>query len=421
MKLRVGLDIGTTKIICIIGGIEDGEYTAIDFARNESRGIVEGVINNISKTVDSIKSTVSDLEKKTSKRIKEVSIGVAGRYISSINHSDYINIKRDNKKKIIQDSDLEKLKSQIKEIAINTHEKIINIYPQSFKVDGQRTDDPVGMSADRLEGTYHVVSADVSAIENIKQCIQGSSLDISRITLESISSANAVLSEEEIDAGVLIVDIGGGTTDIAIFKDNVIKHTAVIPFGGNNITESIEDKFDITKQVAEKLKIKHGSMIEVDEECIIKIKIFKQEKKIKLSELSKLIKYSITTNIIDKVQKQLDIYGYNKKGNKLIAGIVLTGGGANLKGIAQYFKLIINLETRLGINKVTKTNEGVDINCPSFSTSIGLLIQDIESSLVDSAYSDISKNIKYRKFGKFGRFVQNIFNEIKKIVEDDKS
>ena len=416
MKLRVGLDIGTTKIIAIIGYVDEkGSFKVIDFARNQSVGIVEGAINNISKTIQSIRKTILELEKKIDKKVKKVSVGIAGRNITNQSHSDYILRKSkrylNGKRQMISDSDLKKIEEQIKSIVVNPDEEIIHIYPQTFKVDGQKTEDPIGMNGDRLDGTYHVVSAKTNAIENIRQCIEGSGLLISQITLESIASASAILTNDELEAGVAIVDIGGGTTDIAVFKENVIRYTAVIPFGGNRITKDIEDEFGIMKKYAEELKIGYGSIYNNKSNSIVEMSAFGDQKiQIELSKLSEVIKSSIKTNIVDKIYNQFKLYGCDKKSNKLIAGIVLTGGGSKLKGIKQFVNYVTGIQTRLGYNKVSETISGdKEVSCPSFSTSIGLLIQDT----MGGAEKQINKQSKFRKLS------DNIIDRIKNILLDE--
>ncbi|MGB5319616.1 cell division protein FtsA, partial [Eudoraea sp.] len=255
----VGLDIGTTKIVAIIG--KENEYGKIEvlgIGRSKSLGVHRGVVNNITQTIKSIQQAVEQAEANAGLKIGSVVVGIAGQHIRSLQHSDYIT--RANSEEVINEEDLDKLCNQVYKLVMLPGEEIIHVLPQEYKVDGQAEIKlPIGMYGGRLEANFHVVVGQVSSIKNIGRCIKSAGLDLGNITLEPLASSDAVLSQEEKEAGVALIDIGGGTTDLAIFKDGIIRHTAVIPFGGNVITEDIKEGCSIIEKQAELLKMKFGS------------------------------------------------------------------------------------------------------------------------------------------------------------------
>ena len=255
----VGLDIGTTKIVAIIG--KENEYGKIEIlgiGKSKSLGVHRGVVNNITQTIESIQQAVQQAETDSGLKIDTVSVGIAGQHIRSLQHSDYIT--RANSEEVIGYEDVDNLCNQVYKLVMLPGEEIIHVLPQEFKVDGQaEIKEPIGMYGGRLEANFHVVVGQVSSIKNIVRCIKSAGLNLGEISLEPLASANAVLSQEEKEAGVALIDIGGGTTDLAIFKDGIIRHTAVIPFGGNVITEDIKEGCSIIEKQAELLKIKFGS------------------------------------------------------------------------------------------------------------------------------------------------------------------
>ncbi|MGB5227096.1 MAG: cell division protein FtsA, partial [Eudoraea sp.] len=255
----VGLDIGTTKIVAIIG--KENEYGKIEvlgIGRSKSLGVHRGVVNNITQTIKSIQQAVEQAEADSGLKIGSVVVGIAGQHIRSLQHSDYIT--RANSEEVINEDDLDKLCNQVYKLVMLPGEEIIHVLPQEYKVDGQaEIKQPIGMYGGRLEANFHVVVGQVSSIKNIGRCIKSAGLDLGNITLEPLASSDAVLSQEEKEAGVALIDIGGGTTDLAIFKDGIIRHTAVIPFGGNVITEDIKEGCSIIEKQAELLKMKFGS------------------------------------------------------------------------------------------------------------------------------------------------------------------
>lgn len=256
----VGLDIGTTKIVAIIGRENEyGKIEVLGIGKSKSLGVHRGVVNNITQTIQSIQQAVEGAEASSGLKIGSVVVGIAGQHIRSLHHSDYIT--RPDSEEVINEEDLDKLCNQVyKLVMLPGGEEIIHVLPQEYKVDGQaEIKEPIGMYGGRLEANFHVVVGQVSSIKNVGRCIKSAGLDLGNITLEPLASSDAVLSKEEKEAGVALIDIGGGTTDLAIFKDGIIRHTAVIPFGGGVITEDIKEGCSIIEKQAELLKIKFGS------------------------------------------------------------------------------------------------------------------------------------------------------------------
>ena len=253
-NIAVGLDIGTTKIVAMIGKANEyGKIEMLGIGKAKSLGVHRGVVNNITQTIQSIQQAVEEAESVSDFKIKEVVVGIAGQHIRSLHHSDYIT--RPNSEKVIDETDIDKLINQVHKLVMLPGEEIIHVLPQDYKVDGQaEIKAPIGMYGGRLEANFHVVVGQVSSIRNIGRCIKSAGLELSNITLEPLASSEAVLSQEEKEAGVALIDIGGGTTDLAIFKDGIIRHTAVIPFGGNVITEDIKEGCSIIEKQAELLK-----------------------------------------------------------------------------------------------------------------------------------------------------------------------
>lgn len=374
----VGLDIGTTKIVAMIG--RENEYGKIEIlgiGKSKSLGVHRGVVNNITQTIQSIQQAVEQAESNSGLKIAEVVVGIAGQHIRSLQHSDYIT--RPNSDEVIDEDDLDNLCNQVYKLVMLPGEEIIHVLPQEYKVDGQpEIKEPVGMYGGRLEANFHVVVGQVSSIRNIGRCVKSAGLDLSGITLEPLASANAVLSQEEKEAGVALIDIGGGTTDLAIFKDGIIRHTAVIPFGGNVITEDIKEGCSIIEKQAELLKIKFGSAWpgENKDNEIVSIPGLRgrEPKEITLKNLSKII-HARVVEIIEQVYLEIKNYGHEEQKKKLIAGIVLTGGGSQLKHLKQLVEYITGMDTRIGYpNEHLAGDSDAETASPLYATAVGLVM-----------------------------------------------
>ena len=381
-KFSVGLDIGTTKIVAMVG--EKNQFNKIKVlgvGKSQSLGVHRGVVNNITQTIQSIKIAIDEAQSKSGIEIKDVAVGIAGQHIRSLQHSDYIT--RDNSNEVIAESDIDKVINQVYKLVMMPGEEIIHVLPQEFKIDGQsEIKQPIGMFGGRLEANFHVVVGQVSSIKNIARCVKNSGIDFDGITLEPLASADAVLSREEKEAGVALIDIGGGTTDLAIFKDNIIRHTSVIPFGGNIITEDIKEGCSIIEKQAELLKIKFGSAWpgENKDNEIVSIPGLRgrDPKEISIKNLSKII-HARVVEIIEQVYMEIKNYGHEEQKKKLIAGIVLTGGGSQLKHLKQLVEYVTGMDTRIGLpNEHLAGNNSVEISNPTFATAVGLVMNSME-------------------------------------------
>ncbi len=380
-NISVGLDIGTTKIVAMIG--RKNEYDKLEIlgiGKSKSLGVHRGVVNNITQTIQSIQQAVLESETNSGLKIGEVTVGIAGQHIRSLQHSDYIT--RENSELVINEEDIDRLINQVHKLVMLPGEEIIHVLPQDYKVDGQaEVKEPIGMYGERLEANFHVVVGQVSSIRNIGRCVQTAGLELDGITLEPLASANAVLSQEEKEAGVALIDIGGGTTDLAVFKDGIIRHTAVIPFGGNVITEDIKEGCSIIEKQAELLKIKFGSAWpgENKENEIVSIPGLRgrDPKEITLKNLSKII-HARVVEIIEQVYVEIKNYGHEEQKKKLIAGIVLTGGGSQLKHLKQLVEYITGMDTRVGYpNEHLAGDSDSDITSPMYATAVGLVMDSL--------------------------------------------
>ncbi|MDD4141343.1 MAG: cell division protein FtsA, partial [Bacteroidales bacterium] len=345
----VGLDIGTTKIAVVVGEEnEQGKIDVLGFGNTESLGVKRGAVLNIEQTIDSIMKAIKKAEELSNVSIHDVNVGIAGQFIKSRQHRD--SMRRDGNDDVIKAADITAFVQDVrKRLALCAGEEIISIIPQEYTIDNESgVIAPVGMLGTSIEANFHIITAQATAVGNINRCVTKSNLKLQSLILEPIASASAVLSKEEKDEGVVLVDIGGGTTDVAVFQNGLIRHTAVIPFGGEVITEDIKMGFGIIKKYAEDLKVKFGSALsnEKDVEEIVSIPGLRGRapKEISVKNLSKIIQARMM-EIIGLVHAEIKKSGYEKN---MIAGIVLTGGGSLLKHAAQLTEYATGMETRIG-------------------------------------------------------------------------
>jgi cell division protein FtsA len=378
-NIVVGLDIGTTKISAIVGKRnEHGKIEVIGVGRADSNGVMRGVVANIEKTVNAIKAAVAEASEKSGFDIKEVYVGIAGQHISSLQHRGIL--MRENIEEEISNDDIERLIKEMHRLQLNPGEKIIDVLPQEFIVDNEPgIKEPVGMSGVRLEANFHIIIGQISAIKNIYKCVQKAGLEVKDLFLEPLASSASVLNNEELEAGVALVDIGGGTTDIAIFQDEIIRHTCVIPFGGNIVTEDIKEGCMIMRNQAEQLKVKFGSAlgIEASDNEIVSIPGLRGQnpREISVKNLANIIQARME-EIMEHVFFEIKSTGF---GNKLIGGIVLTGGGSMLTNLVQLVEYITGMSARIGYptEHLTKGNFD-DVRHPMYATGIGLIIKGFE-------------------------------------------
>jgi cell division protein FtsA len=379
-EIIVGLDIGTTKIAVIVGKRnEHGKIEILGMGRSESLGVMRGVVANIEKTVASIKEAVEEASVKSEVDIKEVYVGIAGQHIKSMQHRGMIT--RTNTDYEISQADIDAITDDMFRLAMPPGEEIIHVIPQEFIVDNEQgIKEPIGINGIRLEANCHIITGLVTAAKNIYKCVEKAGLTTKELILEPLASSEAVLTEEEKEAGVVLVDIGGGTTDIAIFQDGIIRHTAVIPFGGNVITEDIKEGCSIIRSQAEQLKVKFGSALakQTRENEIVSIPGLRgrEPKEISVKNLAHIIQARVE-EIIDNVYYEIKNSGYEKK---LIAGIVITGGGSQLKNISQLVEYITGMDTRIGYPNEHLGKGFDEVKSPMYATGVGLVISGLKNA-----------------------------------------
>ena len=378
----VGLDIGTTKVSIIIG--RRNKFNKIEIlgtGKSLSSGVSRGIVSNIDKTVTSIKLALEEVEKKDNIKIRDVIVGIAGQHIKSLQHRG--EIVRDNIEIEIGQDDIDKLKDNMFKLITIPGEEVIHVIPQEYTVDGEDgIQDPKGMAGVKLEANFHVITAQVGAVKNIMRCVEKAGLSPKELILEPFASAIATLDEDELREGVALVDIGGGTTDVAIFLDKIIRHTAVIPFGGNIVTKDIKTGLSILDKQAELLKIKFGSAMYADDQENVMVSIpglrGREPKEIAVKNLSEIIGARMK-EIIDLVYHEIKVSGYE---NKLMTGIVLTGGGSQLKNLQQLVSFISAKETRIGYPNEHLSSESKDlVTSPMYSTGVGLVLKGFENKI----------------------------------------
>ena len=379
-ELVVALDIGTSKICAVAGRKnEHGKLEILGVGKVDSTGVMRGVVTNIEKTVIAIKNAISAAERQAKQTFKVVHVGIAGQHIKSLHHRGMLT--RENMHSEISQKDIEKLVGDMHRLVLPPGDKILHVIPQEFTVDNEQgIIDPIGMSGVRLEGNFHIITGQITASNNINKCAEKAGYKVADITLEPIASAAAVLSEEEKEAGVALVDIGGGTTDISVFYEGILRHTAVIPFGGEVITKDIKEGCTVMKNQAEKLKVKFGSAMsdEVFDNRVIAIPGLKGRDPKEISEKNlALIIQARVEEILDYVVWQIRRSGYERK---LIGGIVLTGGGALLKDIDKLAEYHTGMNARIGIPAEQLAHGNTEkVYNPIYATVIGLLLKGIEA------------------------------------------
>ncbi|AMQ55721.1 MAG: cell division protein FtsA [Cyclobacteriaceae bacterium] len=379
-KLIVGLDIGTTKICAIIGRKNEfGKLEVLGMGKAVSDGVDRGIVTNIEKTVHAIEKAVEDCANMAEVDIAEVIVGIAGQHIQSkIMHGS---IMRQPTEDEITIEDVQRLTADMHNIVVPPGNSIIHVMPQDYTVDYEGgIKDPVGMAGTRLEADFHIITAQTTAIQNINKCVKRANLTSKQLILEPLASSLSVLSDEEKEAGVCLVDIGGGTTDIAIFYENIIRHTAVIPLGGNIITSDIKEGCMLMQNQAELLKTRFGKAIaeEANPNEIVSIPGLKGRppKEISLRNLANIIQARME-EIIEIVQNEIMQSGYYKK---LAGGIVLTGGGSQLQFVSQLFEYMTGLDTRIGFpNEHLGKSVVEEVKSPMYATTVGLVLAGFKS------------------------------------------
>lgn len=412
-KIVVGLDIGTTKICAIVGKRNEfGKINILGLGKAHSDGVSRGVVVNIEKTVQAIREAIAEAEKQSGIKIEVVHVGIAGEHVRSMQHKGIITL--NNPDFEITQEDVSRLHMDMFKIATQPGNEIIHVLPQEYTVDSQAgIIDPVGMSGVRLEGNFHIVTGQTTAANNIYKCVVRAGLEVAELILEPLASSAAVLTQEEKEAGVCLVDIGGGTTDIAVFENNIIRHTAVIPFGGNIVTEDIKHGCKVMKKHAELLKIQYGSALSdaVTEDVVISIPGPRDRpaKEIHKSMLARVIQ-SRMEEITEFIAAEIKNSGYE---DKLVAGIVVTGGGSQLQHMKQCVEFVTGIDTRIGLPGEHLASGLVDeVNFPMYATGTGLVIMGLNATEGEptrtSARKDAATHFQQRGGGPKISFIDKV-------------
>ncbi|MFK7951315.1 MAG: cell division protein FtsA [Ekhidna sp.] len=422
-KIIVGLDIGTTKICVIVGKKNEyGKLEILGMGKAVSDGVIRGIVTNIDKTVRAIEKAIAEASEQSGIEIGVVNVGIAGQHIRSAVHHGSITRETDEE---ITIEDLSRLTSDMHRIVTPPGSEIIHVMPQDYIVDYEDgIMDPVGMTGVKLEADFHIITAQTNAINNINKCVKKAGLVIENLILEPLASSLSVLSEEEKEAGVCLVDIGGGTTDVAVFYENIIRHTAVIPFGGNIITSDIKQGCMVMDHQAELLKTKFGKAIaeEASPNEIVSIPGLRNRapKEISIKNLAHVIEARME-EIIELVHTEIISSGYHKK---LAAGVVVTGGGSQLINLSQLFEYMTGLDTRIGYPNEHLGKSKVDAaKTPMYATSVGLVLSGFKAlDIRESRYMQAPNAVQgtTKKKGKAGnKFFSNILEKTKGLLIDD--
>ena len=402
--LVVGLDIGTTKICAVVGERTADGVDVVGIGTSPSTGLRKGVVVNIEQTVTSIKKALEEAELMAGCEIRTVYVGIAGSHIKGFNSHGVIAVKGGE----VSHKDIERAIDAAKAVAIPLDREVIHILPQEYIVDDQSgIADPLGMAGVRLEVKVHIVTGAVTSAQNIIRSCHRSGLDVSDIVLESLASAKAVLTPEEREIGVALIDIGGGTTDVAIFANDSIKQTAVLALGGTNLTNDIAFGLRTPMVSAEKIKVKYScamaDMVTSDEIIEVPSVGGREPRRLSRRVLAEICEPRME-EILALVDQELVRSGYK---NLIGAGVVLTGGSAMVEGIEELGEQIFNLPTRLGSPQYVGGLKDV-VNSPQYATAVGLLLYGGEKGRPDQRFRIREKNIFNRILARMKRWFEDI-------------
>ena len=407
-NIVAGLDLGTTKVCAVIAEHrEDGQFDILGSDVAPSEGLHKGIVINIPKTSEAIREAVAKASNKAGFEIDSVNVGVAGEHITSMRHRNYVTISSPDKE--ITKSDLQRLETDVRTIRIPEERQILHIIFEEFSVDHQGgIINPIGISGSRLEASNHVVLASKAAIENIKKSVERAGLKINQYVLQPIASSISVLDENEKDLGVALIDIGGGTTDIAIFHHKTIKHTKVIGVAGNQVTNDIRESLGVTTDEAEKLKREYGYAIESaiirDEDILIHGVGARGNTKIPISLLTQIVSLRMR-ELFALVDNELRNSGYK---SKIKSGIVLTGGGSLLHGCTDLAEEVFGLPARIGFPQKAGLKLTFEVESPEFATVIGLLQGLPENRVLENE----------DKKSEWGKITAKYFKKVKQFFDD---
>ncbi len=403
-NIVVGLDIGTTKVCAVVAAVDDGgRFNVLGIGKSASGGLTRGVVTNIDKTVRSIQVAISEAEARSGIKIQSVIVGIAGDHIQSFQSRGVIAVSGTEHE--ITQADVNRLIEDTKRVALPSDRRIIHVIPQEFIIDGQDgVFDPVGMSGVRLEANVHIITGLVTAAQNICKCVQRTGLQIRDMVLEPLASSYAVLDEEEKEVGIALLDVGGGTTDLAVFEDRTIRHTAVIPIAGNQVTNDIRKGLGVLTEQAERLKCQHGFSYlpsVVDDEPITLPGIGgRPPLDIDKRLLAQIIQPRME-EIFEIAAIEIKRSGYSRH---LSAGVVLTGGGSLIKGSAELAREVLGMPVKIGVPSGFNAGLVREIENPMYATCVGLVLHGLRNK--DGAPLTFNN-------GKGGHSLKNIFSKMK--------
>ncbi|MCB9206940.1 MAG: cell division protein FtsA [Ignavibacteriales bacterium] len=411
-NIIAGLDLGTTKVGAVIAEKLENKIDILGFGVAPSDGLNRGLVANIAKTAAAIKEAMSIATNRADIDVRSVNVGVAGEHITSLRHRNYVTI--NNPDREISQTDIDRLKADVKTIQIPTDRQILHIIPEEFSIDHQGgIENPIGMCGSRLEALNHVVLASIPAMQNIRKSVERAGYSVQDYILQPIASSVSVLEENEKDLGVTLIDIGGGTTDIAIFHEKSIKYTKVIGVAGNQVTNDIRESLGIVTEEAEKLKKEFGYALEEaiikDEDIYIKGVGARGNIKIPISLLTQIIHVRMK-ELFTLIDNEIRQAGFK---NKTKAGIVLTGGGSLLSGVTELAEQVFGQPTRIGVPLELGAGLSTEIESPEFATVAGL-IRGVPGTTSSQAMFNFKAKTSVSKMniGKFFKKVQEFFDEL---------
>ncbi len=384
-RIVLGMDIGTTKVCAVVGAADSFDrINVLGIGLAESQGLSRGVVVNIDKTVAAVQEAIGAAERAAGVNVESVIVGIAGDHVQSFQSRGVVTIAHRDQE--ITRLDVERLVEDTMHVAMPADREILHVIPQEFIVDGQDgVLDPVGMSGVRLEANVHIITGLVSAAKNIYRCIEKAGYVVDAIVLEPLASSFSVLHADEKEVGVALIDIGGGTTDVAVFEDSTIRHTAVIAVAGNKVTDDIRKGLGVMRDHAEALKCRFGSAlvdeVEPDEEIRIPGLGGRAEKSISRSALSQVIQPRME-EILEIAAIEIKRSGYSRH---LAAGAVLTGGGSLVAGTAELASEILGMETRVGLPIGLAGGLVEEVTDPKFATGVGLVLYGLQPSLLGAS------------------------------------
>ncbi len=373
------IDLGTTKVVTLVGEKTDSGYRIVAFRETPSKGVLRGEVVNIQNVLDSLTPTIEEIKKEESIEINEVYVGIAGQNIKCV--SARLSRNRGKADNLISDEEINDMMKEMANSRVNAGEKILHVIPQSFNVDDHMgVDTARGMTGTRIEGDYKLFIGKINSVEHSKLVINRAGLRLRELILEPVASAKAVLTEDEMELGVAMIDIGGGTTDLLIYQNNIIRHTAVIPFGGNSITEDLRQGCGVSLRNAEQMKIQYGSCYSEyapeNKTVIIPGIGGRESREVSFKVIAGIIEARVE-EIIEAVMYEIENSGYM---DKLGAGIVITGGGSQLTNLRQFIKFKTGYDARIAspVNNISYDTPQ-EICRPGSSTAFGLIMLGIES------------------------------------------